>query len=273
MLTVTIRWILKLAAILIVGPVIGWMLSGLVAPDGGSGHTLMVSGTPVLGLALGVVAILIATLFGLITLRLSTLRLALFNMGVILAWAAWSTGRLNEVVRHTADAGVMNKLAIEALVLSVATAVGVWLVIRTGGRHTAEERGRRLDSRTPAAMLTALIAGGAAAFVVARSDAVGQTFFAAAAAGFAAVTLARIIAHECPLVPLVATACLLGVVSPVAAGVLSGSGLRADVYSGEILALGRIMPFDWIAGILIGAPIGSHLAHSVTEKHVEEQNA
>ena len=273
MLTPPPRSTPKPAAVLLIGPVIGWMLSGLIAPDGGPGHTLILSQHPLAGLALGVLAILIATLFGLITLRLTTLRLALFNMGLILAWAAWSTGRLNEVARHTADPAVMNKLGIEALVLALATIGGVWLVIRFGGPHAASERAHKLSGRTPAAIGAALLAGALAAFLIARTDAIGQTFFAAAMAGFAGITLARIVAHDCPLTPLISAACLLGVVSPVAAGALAGPDFRADVYAGHILALGRIMPFDWIAGILIGAPIGANLAHSLTEKHVEEQAA
>lgn len=268
--TASVRWALKLGAALLVGPVVAGMLSGLTAPDGGSGHTLLVSEAPVMGLILGVAAVVLAGIYGFITLKLSTLRLAIFNMGVILAWAAAAEGRLNAIARHTSDAGVMNRLGIEALILSIVAVAFVWLLIRFGGKHAAEERALKADSRIPAAMATVLLAGGAAAFIMARTDAFGQTLGAAIAAGIAGITLARIVAHTCPLIHLVVAACALAVVSPVAAGVLSGNEFRAAVYSGEILALGRIMPFDWIAGLLIGAPVGTLWAHSFTEKHAEE---
>ena len=272
MVTATIRWVLKFAAILLVGPLAGMLVGGLRAPDGGSGATLLINDAPVMGLVMGLLAIGLATAFGIITARLSTLRLGMFTMGVVLAWAAWSTGHLDAIVRHSNSGGVMFKLAAEGLIVGAASLAGAWAVVMFGGRGK-EERGPLINAQTPAAIGGAVLAGAAAGWIIARSELVGQTVGAAIAAGLVGITVGRVVAMGTNVVTLIGGALLLAVLGPLAGAFMHGSDLAASVYSGEIAAIARIMPLDWAAGIMIGAPIGTTWAASLTEKHTEKMAA
>jgi hypothetical protein len=118
-----------------------------------------------------------------------------------------------------------------------------------------------------------LAAAGVVAWIFAPDSLKGQTFAAAAFAGlFGAVAMKMAARHY--VTPLVVF-CVVGVLAcagPAVAAVYygSGSGIVRPVYSGAIggvLPLARILPLDWLAGALVGVPIGLSWGGAMTEHH------
>lgn len=110
------------------------------------------------------------------------------------------------------------------------------------------------------ALIIAAAAAVLASYLVAQTDLKGQTVAAAAAAGIiagAAITLGRIGASPAFLVLALGVA---GAAGPLAALLLHGSdparGFLALAEARSIARIARPMPLDWLAGALLGIPVG-----------------
>ena len=112
-----------------------------------------------------------------------------------------------------------------------------------------------------------LAAGALAAWLVAVTPLKGQDVMAAVAAGAAAAAAARLADIRVPLAPVAVPLAVLAVLGPVAGLVLSGSGdVVAASYQGALAPIAQITPLDWIAGALLGIPLGAGWAGSMIEK-------
>lgn len=262
-----IQWTCIFVAALAVGPVAGWLAASLRAPDGGISATGLTSEAPIIGLVKMGAVVLLAGGMGVAAARLVSAKTGLFCAGLVLAWGAWRSGRMDEILRRAQSPAPLWSLAIEAAVLG-ALALIVGVAILKAGKADQRDHADALTS--PAAgvgALVALVVGGVAAFFLARSEMVGQTFAAALLAGMLGATVGRVVRHTAPLACFLGAGAVLAIAGPAAGALASGPNVMADLYAGTLLPLARPVPLDWLAGIFMGVPMGASWAASMIEIH------
>jgi hypothetical protein len=191
----------------------------------------------------------------------------LFCMGIALAWGAWATGRLIGVARAVGMENPLGRLAMEGLVLGLATA-GVGALIVTIGRGDAADDADAPAGRQSLLGLASLVVVGAiVAWIVAREGLVGQTFAAAVSAGVVGGLAARLLGHGCSSRTLLLGIPALAFAGPMIANVRVKGNFGEALYLGDIAGIGWIMPLDWASGLLVGLPLGLTWAASMVEHH------
>lgn len=267
-----LRWTLIAIAVILVGPAVGWLFRLIPSIDGGPGVTTLVSQSAPAGIGLGVAGLLLAGAIGLLAARLIGYRDGLVCMGLALAWACWSTGTVMDLVRVTGTVPVF-RLAAEGAILGIVAAGLAFLIVRQARDHNEPIAGDAAFASISSlvAILTAAIGALVAGWVVARTELVGQTLWAAIAGGVLGGVLARVAQPNCSAaattvaVPIVAT---IGII--LGEALTTGGNLAQAVYAGASTPLLRIMPIDWIAGMLLGLPIGISWGGSLVERHVHD---
>lgn len=284
MIQSALRWTLPLAALLAIGPLAWLLTSHLRTPDGGPDASLLLSTTPLLGLLCGIAALVLAGAVGLAAAKLISPHYGLFSAGLVLAWAAWGTGRIDVIARaHTtlasgppSDATFFLKLAVESLLLAPLALGLAWAMIRFGkppaphpeGHHAHHphlpEPTALVDPRTPLGLLASMLVGGVIAWLIAQESLKGQTFAAAAFAGLFGAVAGRLVALQVSASALLFGVVLLGVVGPVIAMLTAGQqGALVRAAAGLTFNLARPLPLDWIAGAFVGTPLGLSWAASM----------
>jgi hypothetical protein len=284
MLQSLLRWLLPLTGLLLVGPLCGLCTAGLRLPDGTGSATLLVSTTPGSGLLLGAAAIALATIVGVVASRLINASYGFFSAGLTLAWAAWGTGNIDSIVRSYQSGAPLWRLAIEGAIVG-ALGVGACALILKAARKPAPAT-PAADAQTQlaaarsaddnpwltrgGAFAAALAAAGVVGWIFAPESLKGQTFAAAAFAGMLGALAMKMTArHVTPLVVFAAIG-VLACAGPAAAAVYYGTGsnIVRSVYAGvtgSFLPLARILPLDWLAGALVGVPIGLSWGAAMTD--------
>ena len=272
-----LQWILAAVAALIVGPVAGWLVALNGGVDG-SPHATMLTGTST---AMGVLghlgALALAAGMGVVSARLTTGRYGLFAAGVVLAWAAARSGQVEAILAVRTETGVLTSLAVEGLVLAAAAGVLAHVICRDREDEIPAQREPIVSSETGLAAAAALVAGGVGAWIASQDDTKGQTIAAAAVAGMAGATLARVLAHRGLAAGVMLGVCLLAAAGPMLGARAGAGALLEGMYSGQVrgslAAMARVAPLDWLAGAFIGVPIGMTWAASMVEKKQAEAAA
>lgn len=282
MVQAILRWVFPLAAMFVLGP-LAWMMTGtLRARDGSADASLLVCVSPMMGVGIGVGVMLIALVVGMLGARLIGATRGLLCAGLVLVWAAAGTGRVDEILGQTGGGGTLWMLSAEGLMLTVIGAGIAWLILRTplkplGGlaatsneQHEADVGGMTMwDSSVPMALGAAILGAAVVGWIVAFDAQKGQTIGAAVLAGVGAAVVARLVSQTASPAVFIAGVALLGVAGPAAATLVHGSGLgptRAAI-NGSLLALARPLPLDWVAGAMLGVPMGLSWAGSLIQKH------
>lgn len=309
MLQAALRWILPLTSLLVLGPLAGLLTGSLIAPDGGHDATPLLCDTPVFGVLAAVGVFVLATVGGVVTASQMGGGWGLASAGFVLAWGAWGTGTVDQILRRTQSGATFWTIAIEGALMGVLGLVSAVVILAAGRRHAADAaesatprasqagfvgrvveevtglgaalvgRGRDADDgESPSAgavllsLVIALAAGAVGAWLVAVEALKGQTFAAAAVAGIVAAAIGRVTTERSPATLYVLVVALLAVASPIAAAVMypGAEGAVRAAYASNLIPVARILPLDWIAGGLVGVPIGLSWAASMTERHVPE---
>ncbi len=267
-----LRWIIYFGAVLAVGPIAGATTAWLRGPDGGTEATPLVSVSPVLGLGAGMLGVFLALCVGLVGARAVGVKAGMSAAGLVLAWAAWRTGTVDQIIRANHSGRVL---------LPRRTAgVGVALLLaRLGtadhhdgseGRLDAEQGPRAfgLDTKHLAGPIAAgLVAGGAVAWAVAQTPLKGQAVAGAIIGSIFAAAAGRLVDYRAALPTLAIPIALLAVLGPLSGTVMGASpDLLVGGRNGALFPLANILPLDWIAGGLLGIPLGVAWAGSVMEK-------
>lgn len=275
------RWVVLLAALLLLGPLAGVLTASLRAADGGPHASLLLNSGVAWGVVVALLIFVLAAAVGVPAARIGGVGHGYFCAGIVLAWAAWGTGRIDEILHRTQTASTMYGLAAEgALValLGVGLAAGLLLVSRdpppdpahaaAGAKPHVEPRALWTSS-TPQAVVVCAVVGGVIAWLVAQDTLKGQTFAAAAFAGMLGATAGRMAAPNASAFTFVAAILLLAIAGPLAAVFLHAGDLgptRAAL-AGRLFALARPLPLDWAAGAMFGVPLGLSWAASMIDKH------
>lgn len=294
---ITLRWVFTLASLFVVGPIASRMTATLRAADGSIHTSLLVSDAPVTGalIALGVFA-----LTGLIALpaaRIFGPRFAMRMACFCIAWASWTTGTTDEIIRSLRGTSPMTTLALEGALVLVLSLALILAILRFGkvqdhgpdgrdirGGHDVLSRslaGMR-QPRAIASLLASIALGGLVAWVFAIEPNKGQAVFAAFMGGIAAGAGAHLASLALPgendappvLAPFLGML-ILAVASPLAASALlaNGTTLLEAVYAERLFALAHVLPLDFAAGALLGVPIGLAWARSMAEDGESETRA
>ncbi len=264
MLRSVLRWTLPILALLVLGPLAYALTTRLRNGVGGPDATLLVGQSPPAGLGAGLVALLLAAAGGYASLRLTDERTALRTAGFTLAWAAWGTGAMDDIYRLAGSPAGILAVAFEGLLVAAA-ALALLLLLLAPEHADAPKQSPPLRSILSPASLAALGVGAAvtaaATFVTVPNAIRGQAVLgaiAAAIAGAAAARLAtasmddrpsRLALHLGPVLPAVVAPLVLFAV-PGLAKLDRAAALDA------LPALARLQPLDWLAGVLLGAPLG-----------------
>lgn len=285
MLNVLVRWTIPLAALLVLGPLAAIVISHLRAADGSGQVSLLVSTTPLRGIVGGLIALALALAAGVAGARFIEQRSGLMAAGLVLAWAAWNTGRMDRVLALTHSRGTLYSTALEAAIFGLLAVVVAAIIFRVPTRmprfivagDATRVRGERshheptaLFDRTAATAFAAAAIGAAiGGWIVAVTTLKGQTFAAAATAGLLAAVAGRLASQRVTPAWFVLGLVAVAVAGPVAATFMHAGDLgptRAAL-AGKLLPLARPMPLDWIAGAFVGIPLGLWWAGSLIEKH------
>lgn len=294
----TTRWSVHLLALCALGPLAGLLIATLRASDGGHDTSLLVNTTPALGIIYGLAAFLLAGLIGVVGARFVTrndhdgnprpdARAGLFAAGITLTWAAGRSGRVDVLIRSADSAGPMTVLAIEGAIVGV---LGVLLaaVIYGVGKPEEQVAGEAKPSTIAAikgaikrtimapgvqvAVPIATVVGAAGAWIAAASPLKGQTIGAAFVAGILAGGAGRVADQRTPAQSFMLCIGVLAVVGPLSIFVFQrGVDPVEAAVQGTIFSVAQIAPLDWVAGGLLGVPLGVAWAGSLIEKRMGEK--
>lgn len=285
----TIKWTIILAALLLVGPIAGRFVGSLRGSAGGTDTTPLLSVSIATGLLNAGVAIGLAGLMGIGGARLFGSKTGLTVTGLVLAWAAWSTGSLDALIAQVGPKqvqGMFIRLALEGLIFGLAGLAIAYLIFKAGS--DADERILQAKGQSAkyepdsSAVLMSLIAATALAGLVvwwiAFQPLKGQAIFAVIAGAIAAAAAAHLMAPHLPsrvsAMTAFAAIVILAVAGPVSVFFLKsgGTGLRAAA-AGAMSHLAHPVGLDWVAGAFLGIPIGLSWSGSMVEKHTPKPAA
>jgi hypothetical protein len=296
------KWIDSMAAFFFVGPLAAWIVHArLRAPDGDPATTPLTSASPVLGFAVLVLAAALAMGMGVAAGKVFTRGRGYTIAGIVLAWVAWIGGTSLDLLGKGENPSVPYLLAAEGLGAGVLVVL-IAIMIEGFSPVAPEEAGPPHQSPlaplgvrgaigsmcTPHAFQAAALAavsagllGGLAAFTTGRGQAIAAGMIGGIAAGAASHLMLVTREHSRPpsLVPGILGVVLLATAAPLIASFYHGQDLdgaaRAvdSVYRGQLLGIARLLPLAWLAGGLLGVPIGAGWAVAMLDMGPNKQPA
>lgn len=286
-----VYWACVLVVLFVLGPIAGVLVGELRGRDGQAGVTPLTSVSEVMGMIRAGGVLAIAAAAGLLGSRLFHARDGLTFAGLVVAWAAFRTGTPDGILRYTQNPSILWRLSMEGLVLGL-LGVGVCWFVATA--HRSEKRAARtnreragIESESFGAMLASVgaaaiagaIVGGVVAWLVAVETMKLQTIAAAAAAAIAAGAAVQMVISAMPgpvpsfrraLIAGALSMTILAFVGPVSATTAHGSaGVLRAAYGGNYFGLAAPLALDWVAGALLGLPLGLSWSGSMIEKRQE----
>lgn len=267
-----IRHLLTALAVLAIGPMAGAIAGDVRLPGGAGGATAFTSESPLRGGTLLLIALAIVGATGTLAARLCGTRHGLLCAGLVAAWVAWRQGTVEGVLMNARSGRPLTALALEGALVGCAAVVMVWLVA-LAGREKGEGKVPVLRRPGGGLVLTVVLAGAAGvlgAYLFGVEGIKGQTVFAAFVGAVLAGAAARLVQSEpegepgdIPGLGAFVALGLLAVGAPVWAMWSHGSGLVEATFAGHLTRLANLGPADWLAGGLLGVPIGSAWASAM----------
>ncbi len=259
-----ISWVAMGTAFFVGGPVVSAVYGVGSSGTGGAGMNAMFAEPVMMGVAGLLGAVVVAGLIGVVCAKLCGVRAGYRCAGFALVWAAFDGGRIGDLLRHYEMP--YTGLAIEALIAG-AVLVGAGVVFdRMGRADGVEQEGKSERVAWALGLLIVVVVGLVVSGVVARTEVFGQCLAATIMAGIAGTLVARLKFPRVPLVACFGGCVVLAVMLPVIAAEVEGSGGVRDLFLGHYLAVARPMPLDWLAGSLIGVPMGASWAASMVDR-------
>ena len=240
-------------AFVALGPIAGLFVGALRGTDGGTQATLLIGQNPIAGLIAGIAAFGVAAIAGGIGSRAAGLNVGLASAGLTLSWAAWLSGRLDEIVLVT-HVSPMPGLIVEGLFVMLLLA-GVLYVIRRYSISNPDPESEGGTAAIAISLTVGLTMSAVAAWLIAVEPLKGQTIGAAFVAGLVGAASARLVFLRLPGWTAAAIPAALAILGPLATHAIAGD-VVADVFSRSLFRLGWLLPLDWAAGALLGIPIG-----------------
>ena len=284
-------WIVRVISLSVLGPIAGGLMSSLRASDGSTHATALISGSVVGGLGALIGVFFLAMLGGVFATKAVSLREGVLNMGLVVAWGAWGSGRVGEALRGAPESGSLVMLAVEGAVVLVLSLAALAVLTKASGESEERDECVELNGAVlkvikseflPSAALVGvgLVVSMIVVWLQVQSDLSGQAvwggFVGAAGAGVLGGMLLknhslkneRSGEADLSLVPVMVGVMLGAVAGPMVAMVMPGGGkILEAIASGEAPGWMMMSSLAWAGGALIGTPIG----YSWVESSVERQ--
>jgi hypothetical protein len=277
LIKLTRDWTAVAGAVLVVGPIAGSIAGRLQTETGLQDASPFTASSTVSGIVVGTLVLVIALCYGILVGRIAHARLGLICSGLVLTWAAWRFGTFAALIRDAGDASPVSRLAIEGGLFGALLAAGCAVLLLLS-RSVSQDRLQTepLKKPVPAAQARAqdwaisaaavCLAGLFAAWLLARSPLQGQVFASAVGAGVVGAAVGRSVSMRAPMLAILIGGFSLALIGPLV-GVYGVSGdALTRLYADQWPGLGLISPFDWLAGVLVGAPLGEMWAHSMVDR-------
>ncbi|MEM1329880.1 MAG: hypothetical protein AAGG07_04895 [Planctomycetota bacterium] len=260
-------WAWGLCAAFVTGPIAAWLIARTPGPGGTDDALGLASATPLLGAMLALLALLLVGGSGTVAAWIGGQRPAMFVSGLVAAWASWAAGSSAGAATHAPSIALVLNGAGGGLAI---LALGGWLLAKGRGRAdpafsspwpTALDQIKAVAlPRVLAPIAIGAVAGGIVANWVLREPSPGQGFAAAWAGSLAGAVAVRFVggAMQQPtsLLHCFVPAAVLCLIGAVVSGVAYGDPAEA-VRSFSFGGLAGPTPAAWIAGTLLGAPLGA----------------
>lgn len=279
------EWVTLLTALVIVGPFVALPLAWLTTASGANDATPLTSTQPALGIGYSLLAMLGALLTGWLGTKTVSRGMGMAAAGFVLVWVAARSGTAAMILRDAPSANAAAlRLTIEAAILALPTLLLVTLVHKPRPMEIDDSvypltecrcgllEGLRdcLTSRGIQIVLAAAVGAVIGCMFASIGFLKGHGLFAGFMGGLiggaaGGLLLAGVENPRPALAPYVGVV-LVMIAAPIAASFYYGSALRTVAVSGELFGPARLIPMDWIAGMLLGVPWGlSWLASSVKD--------
>lgn len=249
-----LKWALYLAALFALGPAVATLTGALRDATGGHAATLLSSTSLGAGLLAGFVALATAAVIGVAGSKTINVGTGCTLAGIVLAWAGWRLGSLEDLARLPDSSAPLLTIAIENGLVTLAAAAIAFLCVKTGSGIWSASEGNALASKPErddlpnlptlaTGSLGAIVASILAVYFMANNGFKGQTLAAATLGGVASAVFAQLaVAGKrsliTPVIPSIAVA-LVALVGPIIALAMHGSKIDALVYAGKVLPLAR----------------------------------
>jgi hypothetical protein len=283
MIHAALKYVVPFSALLAVGPLAGRLTGVLRGVDGGGEASLLVGASPSAGVLAGAGAMGLAAIMGCIGSRLIGKRMGLFCAGLVLAWAAWGTGRVDLIMGQPGMVAPLRMLGLEGAMVGamgvLAAAAILWTpTMRSalpGARdpehqhhHLPQEPMTLLDGTVPLAVVAAMLGAAVGVWLLAQETLKGQTFGAAAVAGVLGAGAGRMASQRISAVWFFLAIGALGAVSPIVASVFHSTpeGAVRAALAGRLFVLARPLPLDMMAGAFVGVPMGLAWVGSLVDR-------
>lgn len=276
-----LKWIVVLAALFAAGPLAASLVAPLHLADGSHAASLFTDGSFTQGLFAGLGVLALATVIGVVSGNLVARDMGLTVAGLVIAWAAWRFSSVDRAASRIGSGGMLATLAIEGLLMGLAgTAIAAAIGLTSREKLSRSALFASFPDDQPQeklprqGLVTAGLVGVAAAagvvWIIAVEPTRGQCVMAAVTGGIACGGAAQLSASMRrlrlgPIVPMLSMT-LLATLSPLITMQIHGSSLVETAMAGKLFPLGKLGPMDWLAGALLGVPIGLAWANSMLEK-------
>lgn len=288
MLNAILRWIMPLVALLGLGLAAGALVANLHAVDGSGAVTFLVNARLTSGLLALAGTLVLALLAGTVSAMLIGTRSGLFCAGMVVLAAASQMGKTDDILGAYPSTRTMWLFAAEAGVLAVGGLAIALVVLRMRVKpigtprdlSTPEARliADRLAQREPlairdsnalSAFAAAAIACAGVVWVIGQDTLRGQVLAATIIGALVAAVVARMVSQRVSPMLIFAGVLAVGVAGPIVCAFVNTSSLgpAPAALAGKLFALARPVPADYLAGALIGVPMGLTWAGSMIEKH------
>lgn len=249
------------------GPALAVLFDRLsVAGDGGPASSVLLSVSPLQsGLAV-LLAFGVALGLGCAGAAFCGPRTGWAAAAFTLMGPAWAGGTMIDLLRWADAPGAFYRLAIEAAILGVLT-VGIGWVIARVGRAAERDGSDPIPSAASATgMIVGLVAGAIGVWLMTQDTSKGQSLAGAVMGGVFAAGAGRIASVRAPAMVFMVVVMVLGIAGPVSGALMHGPEALRAIYEFRIAHLALPLPLDWVAGALLGVPLGLNLAGSVMER-------
>lgn len=279
----TFRHILTALAVLAIGPIAGAIAGDTRLPGGVRGATPMTGEFPLRSALLMLIALAIVGATGTLAARLYGARQGLLSAGLVAVWVASRQGTVERSLTSARSAGPLTLLMIEGILIGAIALMIVWIILRVSrGSHGSPggpgtERASFVIGASTFGFAASLAAVGAVcgAYLIGVEAMKGQVLFAAFAGSVLAGAASRFVRHDVGLsgpaaLGTFAGVAFVGVLGPVWASVCLGDGVVAAAFAGSLPRVSGIGPSDWLAGALLGVPVGDAWASAMFQSAAPE---
>jgi hypothetical protein len=191
---------------------------------------------------------------------------------------------MDDILRAAPSSATLWWMAVEGLIFGL-LAVGMCALIVGVARRSADGApvgDEKVEVRVKSAfrelakpgnaipIAIAVVVTGLLSWWLVVSELKGQAVLGVTLAILAGVAAGRVAAFHTPPQVFMVAIVVLAVAAPACTAAIQGGNLLEVTYQNRLWPIARPVPLDWIAGGLLGAPIGLAWAASLVERQVEK---